>query len=95
MKSLLICAALATTSMSGLNVHLVAVGSPHRPTCAEQLVGREIMGIGTVTLAEEQADHRGNFLVKLACPHGQAGANEVSMVLSQEQVCDFAASANQ
>jgi hypothetical protein len=90
MKSLLIAAALAATAGNGYDIHLVQTNGP-AVSCAQRLVGKQLLGLGIVKVASTEPTDDGKYLVKIETPPGAgSSAGAVSMLLSQDQLCDFA-----
>lgn len=88
MKSILLVAALAASSVPGLDVHLTTGHAPH-PSCAQRLVGKQVLGVGTVAKADNTPNADGKYLVHIE--KREAGQNSsVDMWLTTEQLCDLA-----
>jgi hypothetical protein len=90
MKIILVGAMLVASAMSSYEIH-VSAPQPHPAGCAQHLVGKQVLGVGVVTHAADQPDGAGKYLVRIAtAAHGAKPGSEVSMLLSQEQLCDLA-----
>lgn len=80
MKMIVSAALLAVSALSGLDPAKVA----QLETCAERLVGKQVLGVGKVSVAAPDAD--GKVQVQIVGEGGKA----IVMVLSQDQLCDLA-----
>ncbi|MDB5097302.1 MAG: hypothetical protein JWM80_1723 [Cyanobacteria bacterium RYN_339] len=80
MKTILTAAMLAASALSGIDHQQAA--SP--PNCAQRLLGKQLLGLGTVTVAAQDAD--GKYQVQIKGEQDKA----VVMVLTEDQLCDFA-----
>jgi hypothetical protein len=90
MKSLLIAAALAASAATGFDVHLVQTNGP-AVSCAQRLLGKQLLGLGIVKVASTEPTNEGKYLVIIESPHASSSeAGKVKMLLGQDQLCDFA-----
>jgi hypothetical protein len=80
MKTILTAAMLAATALTNVDPSQVVA----LQTCAQRLVGKQLLGLGTVTVLEKGADGRSQVQIK-----GEQD-KAVTMVLSEDQLCDFA-----
>lgn len=90
MKSVFLVAALAASALSSLDARLYPV-SRHTQTCAQRIVGKQILGIGVVKSASNEPDVNGKYVVEIdGGPATESGSRAVSMALTPDQLCDFA-----
>jgi hypothetical protein len=80
MKMIVSAALLAVSALSGLDPVKVA----QLESCAQRLVGKQVLGVGKVSVAAPDAE--GKYQVQIA---GE-GDKAIVMVLTQDQLCELA-----